>query len=163
MEESATTAIYTGAFLMIFISSLTIALFLFNNIVDLSEVAYQFNTNISSNQTIVNVPVGENLLLSAEEVASYYYNYVVHDLYIGEDGYNKDYEIKIYLPSNPNAYPLTKDDLKANSRASSYQSLMGNLDPENNSYILSYDSVDTRGIIHISIRPATDAQKNATY
>ena len=40
MEESSTTALYTGAFVMVFVSSLTLALFLFNIILNLSEIAY---------------------------------------------------------------------------------------------------------------------------
>jgi lipopolysaccharide export LptBFGC system permease protein LptF len=151
MEESATTAIYTGAFLMVFISSLTIALFLFNNVVNLAETAYNFYVNLSNEQTIVNVPVGQNLLLSAEEVASYYYNYVQKDIYSESEDANKDYVVTI-KDKDGNAL---SGDLK-------YKEIMEKLG-STNSYILSYDSVDKKGKVNITIKKATDAQINATY
>ena len=43
MEESSTTALYTGAFVMVFISSLTVALFLFNNILEFQKTTIENN------------------------------------------------------------------------------------------------------------------------
>ena len=99
MEDSTSTALYTGAFVLVFVSSLTISLFLFNSILDFSEKAYDYNVNIADNQTIVNVPVGSERLLSAAEVASYYYNYVSHDLY-GGDKPTEEYEVSIFTSTN---------------------------------------------------------------
>lgn len=158
MEDTSTSAIYTGAFILIFVSSLTIALFLFNNVVTLADTAYEFNTNIDSNKTIVNVPVGKNLLITPEEVASYYYNYIKYDLFnasatadeesISDDNENKkNFEVTIYDNSN-----------NLLNEVSDYQTLMEKLNGK--TYILTYDYVDTSNKAHITIKPATDEQIN---
>ncbi len=81
MEDSAFDALYTGTYVLVFIIALTITLYLFNSIIDFSDLAYEFNTKVEDNSTIIDAPVEANRLLSGEEVLSYYYNYVKHDLY----------------------------------------------------------------------------------
>lgn len=81
MEESAYQALFTGTYIFVFIISLTVTLYLFNSITDFADLAYEFNTAVSDNSTIINAPVEANRLLSGEEVISYYYNYIKHDLY----------------------------------------------------------------------------------
>lgn len=160
MEDSTSTALYTGAFVMIFVSSLTISLFLFNSILDFSEQAYEYNVSIADNQTIVNVPVGAERLLTSEQVASYYYNYVSHDLY-DNDKQSENYDVRIYTSINVSSasqlnvktnYDTTKIDW-------TYEELMQKLG--NKTYILSYDSIDSVGKPVIIIKQATTEQINS--
>lgn len=81
MEESAYEALFTGTYIFVFIIALTVTLYLFNSIMDFSDLAYEFNTTVEDKSTIINAPVEANRLLTGAEVLSYYYNYVRHDLY----------------------------------------------------------------------------------
>lgn len=153
MEDSTSTALYTGAFIMVFVASLTISLFLFNSILDFSELAYDYNINVADNQTILNVPVGTERLLSAEEVASYYYNYVSFDLY-GGDKNNETYNVQIYTSTNINSSNLLKAD-----QSLTYRKLIDRLG-SNTTYILSYELVNN-GKPVIIIKQATNDQINS--
>ena len=98
MEESASQAIYTGAYVLVFIMSLTITLYLFNSIIDFSDLAYEYNVKSEDNATIIDAPAEANRLLTGEEVISYYYNYVKHDLYtekVSPVNYNVDLKIGV--------------------------------------------------------------------
>lgn len=154
MEDSATTAIYTGAFVMIFVSSLTLSIFLFNSILDFSNLAYEYNTKIAENETIVNVPVGSERLISAEEVASYYYNYVSYDLY-NEERQDDKFNVKIYCKSTKE----TSGSL-LKSGDYTYKELIEKIGP-NTTYILSYDSIDENNKAVIIIKQATEEQINS--
>lgn len=160
MEDSSSTALYTGAFVMVFVSSLTISLFLFNSILDFSEKAYDYNVNIADNQTIINAPVGTERLLTSEQVASYYYNYVSHDLYEGSKP-SESYDVRIFTSTSVSRssqlnvktnYNITKVDW-------TYKELMQKLG--NKTYILTYDSVSSSGKPVIIIKQATIEQINS--
>ena len=160
MEDSTSTALYTGAFVMVFVSSLTISLFLFNSILDFSELAYNYNVNIADNQTIINTPVGAERLLSSEEVASYYYNYVSYDLY--ESGTkNNNFDVRIYTNTSVTSSSLLKP--KTNYETTgidwTYKELMDKLDGK--TYILTYESVESDSKAVIIIKRATDEQINS--
>ena len=71
MEDSAYEAIYTGVYVFIFIIALTVSLLLFNGINEVADLSYEFSNKISGSETLVNVPVEQNLLLSPSEVLSY--------------------------------------------------------------------------------------------
>jgi len=160
MGESATTAIYTGAFVMVFVSSLTISLFLFNSILDFSEIAYEYNVNIADNQTIINVPVGSERLLSPEQVASYYYNYISYDLYDGGK-IDETYDVRIYTSTTVSeTYRLkTKLDYENTGVDWTYKELIERIG-KNKTYILTYDRVES-GKSVIIIKVATDEQINS--
>ena len=81
MEDSAYQALFTGTYIVVFIMALTVTLYLFNSISEFAELAYEFNVTSEDSSTIINAPVEANRLLTGEEVLSYYYNYVKHDLY----------------------------------------------------------------------------------
>lgn len=159
MEESTSTAIYTGAFVMVFVASLTVSLFLFNSISDFSERAYEYNVSVADNQTIVNVPVGAERLISPEQVASYYYNYVSYDLYEGGNT-NDKYNVQIYTSTTASSQYLLK--VKNNYATTkvdwTYAELMNKIG--NKTYILSYES-ETNGKVSIVIKQATTEQINS--
>lgn len=85
MEESAYEALFTGTYIFVFIVALTVTIYLFNSMLDFSDLAYEFNTTVEDKSTIINAPVEENRLLTGEEVLSYYYNYVRLDLYTAKE------------------------------------------------------------------------------
>lgn len=98
MEESTSQAIYTGVYVLVFIMSLTITLYLFGSIIDFSDLAYEYNVKSEDNSTIIDAPAEANRLLTGEEVLSYYYNYVKHDLYtekVSPVNYNVDIKIGV--------------------------------------------------------------------
>ena len=80
MEESAFQAIYTGVYIVIFIISLTTALYLFNGISSLAELSYDYG-KIVTNQSVIESPNVESLYIDANQAISYYVNYVKKDEY----------------------------------------------------------------------------------
>lgn len=143
MESSATKAIYTGAYVFVFVSSLTITLFLFNSILDFSNQAYEFETMHVNNQVIINAPVEAERLLTSDEVASYYYNYIKKDQYA--ENISGKYKVEINV-----------NGINSNSNLT-YKDLIGKLGA-NNKYILRYEEQDGSGVATIKIIKATDAQ-----
>lgn len=99
MEESAYQALFTGTYILVFIVALTVTLYLFNSMLDFAELAYEFNITIEDNATIINAPVEAERLLTGEEVLSYYYNYVKHDLYTEKES-PINYNVAIKLAPN---------------------------------------------------------------
>ena len=152
MESSATQAIYTGTYIYVFVAALTVSLYLFNSILDFSNVAYEFEGKIEENEVIVDVPVEANRLLSADEVASYYYNYIVKDQF--EDTENTNNEIEKYnvkiLDKNSNEIDFKNSGMEIKN----YKSVIDKLGAEKK-YILKYKSVDLNGKINIQIKEAT--------
>ena len=155
MESSATQAIYTGTYIFVFVAALTVSLYLFNSILDFSNVAYEFEGKIEENEVIVDVPVEANRLLSADEVASYYYNYIVKDQF--EDTENTNNEIEKYnvkiLDKNSNEIDFKNSGMEIKN----YKSVIDKLGAKEK-YILKYKSVDLNGKINIQIKEATPAE-----
>lgn len=152
MEESASQAIYTGAYILVFIMSLTITLYLFNSIIDFSDLAYEYNVKSEDNATIIDAPAEANRLLTGEEVLSYYYNYVKHDLYtekVSSVNYNLDIKIGV-----------SKEDL-SNMSLLQISKAIG----MDNKFILSYKGAsygaDGTKNIDIEITRATQEQIDA--
>ena len=78
MEESAFQAIYTGVYIVIFIVSLTTALYLFNGISAVAEEAYEYGNKVTD-QTVIEPPDPESLKISDSQAISYYMNYIRND------------------------------------------------------------------------------------
>ena len=95
------------------------------------------------------------MLLSSDEVASYYYNYVKHDVY--EEGKpTEEYNVTIYCSTQ------TAENKKLSNNLN-YCNLMLNLGNDKK-YILKYDSVSSDGKeVNIVIRQATDDEINSMY
>jgi len=148
MESSATKALYLGAYIFVFVSALTVTLFLFNSILDFSNLAYEFETSNANNQILVNVPVEAERLLSSDEVASYYYNYIKKDVYVNNTNDTNIYEVQI---------DGTNEELKATDEYKTIISKIG----VNNKYILRYEQVDEKGKVLIKLKKATQAEIDA--
>ena len=141
MEESANDAIYIGVYVLIFISALSITIFLFTNIVKYAEKSYEFGQNETGSTVNNNAGTTYNLgqdkvYLTTDEVVSYYYNYIKKDQYDSTAAGNVEYHVTIYYNTNPNSnskyetgYTTTDD----------YNTLMSRLKCNNNEkYVLEY-------------------------
>lgn len=159
MESSATKALYIGAYIFVFVSALTVTLFLFNSILDFSNLAYEFETSNVSNQILINVPVEAKRLLSSDEVASYYYNYIKSDVYVNNTNDTNIYIVQI-CDSNNNVIFDTSDTNKNANENKSYKEIINKLGKDNK-YILSYKKVDSNGKVVIELRKATQEEIDA--
>lgn len=148
MDESAYTALYTGTYIFVFIIALSLTIFLFTEVVNYADVAYEFDEKIADNSVIMNAPYGENQLIDANEVAAYYFNYVDSDL---TDTYN----VKVYNSTAiSDSYLIPK--------RITYQSLMNRLGASSNKkYILKLDGIDDNGIKNLIIRQANQSEINS--
>ena len=66
MEDSAFEALYTGAYIFVFIVALTITIYLFSSITNFADLAYEYNNDVQSGATIVDTPVEQDLLLTID-------------------------------------------------------------------------------------------------
>lgn len=136
MEESAIQAIYTGAYIFVFIVALTVTLYLFGSITDFSKLAYRYNNEVQGSATIVDAPVEQNILLNVDEVVSYYYNYVKKDLY----GDEKSKGITNYIVD---IEQLRGMNVNTTSLADVYNKLTNNGREKDAKYIIKYDRYTT--------------------
>ena len=81
MEDSAYESIYTGVYVFIFIIALTITIFLFKSISNLSEKSYEYGKAKTDLAVSEDVPSENTIILTSQEVISYYFNYIRKDLY----------------------------------------------------------------------------------
>ena len=96
MEDSAFEAIYTGAYLFIFVAALTTALFLFRNVNELAENAYEYGQDITSKSLIDTESEVETPYYDASDVISTYFNYIKKDKYDEtHEEINMGYKIEI--------------------------------------------------------------------
>ena len=159
MEDSAFEALYTGAYVFVFIIALTVTIFLFSSITDFADLAYEYEETSGDSSVIVDTPVNQNLLLSSDEVMSYYYNYVKKDIY-GDDSKKESYNVII----KTKAKDETGADLSVISGESDMTiSELSDRLGKNNKYILRYKSVDNVGNVTIEIQKATQAEIDAVY
>ncbi len=79
MEESSFQAIYTGVYIFVFIAALTTTLYMFRNVNELAENAYNYG-EIATNQSVIQAP-SEDYKITGEELISYYFNYIKKDKY----------------------------------------------------------------------------------
>lgn len=157
MEESAYDALYTAAYIFVFIAALTVTLYLFNSIQEFSEIAYDFNRNKADGATSINLPVKGNRLLTGEEVLPYYYNYIKNDLYTTENNSKMvTYNLEIYGDGNVNLINVFN--------GKRLQEVADELIGDNKRYILSHESIELdptnnlKKIVNIKITKATQEQ-----
>lgn len=159
MEDSAFEALYTGAYVFVFIIALTVTIFLFSSITDFADLAYEYEETSGDSSVIVDTPVNQNLLLSSDEVMSYYYNYVKKDIY-GDDSKKESYNVIIKTKAKDEAgADLSLISGESDMTISELSDRLG----KNNKYILRYKSVDNAGNVTIEIQKATQAEIDAVY
>ena len=159
MEDSAFEALYTGAYVFVFIIALTVTIFLFSSITDFADLAYEYEETSGDSSVIVDTPVNQNLLLSSDEVMSYYYNYIKKDIY-GDDSKKESYNVIIKTKAKDEAgADLSLISGESDMTISELSDRLG----KNNKYILRYKSVDNVGNVTIEIQKATQAEIDAVY
>lgn len=159
MEDSAFEALYTGAYVFVFIIALTVTIFLFSSITDFADLAYEYEETSGDSSVIVDTPVNQNLLLSSDEVMSYYYNYIKKDIY-GDDSKKESYNVIIKTKAKDEAgADLSVISGESDMTISELSARLG----KNNKYILRYKSVDNVGNVTIEIQKATQAEIDAVY
>ena len=159
MEDSAFEALYTGAYVFVFIIALTVTIFLFSSITDFADLAYEYEETSGDSSVIVDTPVNQNLLLSSGEVMSYYYNYIKKDIY-GDDSKKESYNVIIKTKAKDEAgADLSLISGESDMTISELSDRLG----KNNKYILRYKSVDNVGNVTIEIQKATQAEIDAVY
>lgn len=159
MEDSAFEALYTGAYVFVFIIALTVTIFLFSSITDFADLAYEYEETSGDSSVIVDTPVNQNLLLSSDEVMSYYYNYIKKDIY-GDDSKKESYNVIIKTKAKDEAgADLSVISGESDMTISELSDRLG----KNNKYILRYKSVDNAGNVTIEIQKATQAEIDAVY
>ena len=79
MENSAFEAMYTGVYIFVFIAALTMTLYMFKNVNEVSENSYEYGMNTTS-QSLIDESSEKDRILNANDVISYYYNYVDYDI-----------------------------------------------------------------------------------
>lgn len=164
MEDSALEALYTGAYIFVFIVALTITLYLFGSITNFADLAYEYNNDVQSGATIIETPVEQDILLNIDEVISYYYNYIARDLYGSEaieSGMITDSTTASITKYNVNIEGLM--DLSKDATIKDIYSILAAKDGKNTKYILTYDKVtyDNKNkikIVDISIKRATNIE-----
>ncbi len=126
MEESSFQAIYTGVYIFVFIAALTTTLYMFRNVNELAENAYNYGESVTT-ESVITAPA-EKTNLTKEDVISYYFNYIKKDKY--DEG-------------SPNTNTI---NLKINGIAQSnksYKELINNLNAD--SYTLTIEKYDDNG------------------
>ncbi len=159
MEQSAYSALYTGTYIVVFITALTVTLYLFNSIVNYADLAYEFDEKVVDNSVIVNQPYGENQLLTASEVASYYFNYVSNDVSGGQE-LTKDFKVNIYNSTDTNEGYLLEYKDRVNQTYYSFEEVIEKLGKDTK-YIMKVTKKDGDGKLYCIIRQATQAELKA--
>lgn len=148
--ENANEAIYIGVYTMIFVIALSLTIFLFSNMMSYSERAYDYLHAVGDNSITESTIVNRNLIISGQEVISYYFNYVKKDRFDSAT-YNSNTIVKIYLNKyEPDGSGGIENDW-------SYEKLLQNINLED-SYILSVDTSTTKDVTIINICKATPEQ-----
>lgn len=153
--ENANEAIYIGIYTMLFVIALSLTIFLFSSLLDYSEQAYDYMHKQSNDAVIMNVPTNRHLILSGQEVISYYYNYIKKDRFSDKD-YNNNIVVSINLNTkNDTPLMLDNDNLK-------YKDLIEKVGI-NNKYILTVGENTNDQNTYINIIKATEEELNEIW
>ena len=74
--ENANEAIYIGIYTLIFVMALSLTIFLFSSLMSYTDEAYDYIHQQANDAVTVTGEVNRHLILTGQEVVSYYYNYV---------------------------------------------------------------------------------------
>lgn len=148
--ENANEAIYIGIYTMIFVIALSLTIFLFSSLMNYTDEAYDYMHQQSNNAVSVTGEVNRHLILTGQEVLSYYYNYIKKDRYSDETA-NSDIIVSINL-NNKDEAPLLLE-----SKTLTYKEVVNKIGM-NNKYILSVDSKSNDNVTYINIIKATDEE-----
>lgn len=148
--ENANEAIYTAVYVTIFVLALSLTIYLFSSLMSYSDEAYEYMHTINNNGVVMNTSVSRNLLLTSQEVVTYYFNYIQKDRYLNGD-YDDDCTVTINLNTkNETPSYLTQDDL-------TYEEVVEKLGTSDK-YVLTVDKSSTVSHTNITITKATQEE-----
>ena len=115
MEESSFQAIYTGVYIFVFIAALTTTLYMFRNVNELAENAYNYGESATT-ESVITASV-EKTNLTREDVISYYFNYIRKDKYDdrNENDYTKNIKLDVDGIRNNMGYKALINSLRADA------------------------------------------------
>lgn len=148
--ENANEAIYIGIYTLIFVIALSLTIFLFSSLMNYTDEAYDYMHKQSNDAVMVTGEVNRHLILTGQEVLSYYYNYIKKDRY-SDETVNSDTIVTINL-NTKNETPLILDNKNLTYKEVSNKIGM------NSKYILSVDNRTNESVTYINIIRATDEE-----
>ena len=148
--ESVNDALYIGIYTFIFVIALSLTIFLFSSLMSYTDHVYEYMHDLSNDGVNVSLQAGRHLILSSQEVVSYYYNYIKKDR-LSENIVDNSVVLSINLNTkNESPIYLERTDL-------SYKDLMQKLG-NNTQYILTVGRNSTEDVTYLNIIKATDEE-----
>ena len=155
MGESASQAMYVAVYVFIFIIALSASIFLFNSITEYAELSYEYGTRLLDNTLIINAPTNKYRIITADQVISYYFNYI-----------NKDQYAEGTAEKTSNSYNITikVGNTVYNDPTNTYKEFVAFLNAQRtkgyNNYVVKYTDETTDGKANIRLEAVDDATAN---
>jgi len=148
--ESVNDALYIGIYTFIFVIALSLTIFLFSSLMSYTDHVYEYMHDLSNDGVNISLQADRHLILSSQEVVSYYYNYIKKDR-LSENIVDNSVVLSINLNTkNESPIYLERTDL-------SYKDLMQKLG-NNTQYILTVGRNSTEDVTYLNIIKATDEE-----
>ena len=148
--ESVNDALYIGIYTFIFVIALSLTIFLFSSLMSYTDRVYEYMHDLSNDGVNISLQTDRHLILSSQEVVSYYYNYIKKDR-LSENIEDNSVVLSINLNTkNESPIYLERTDL-------SYKDLMQKLG-NNTQYILTVGRNSTEDVTYLNIIKATDEE-----
>lgn len=148
--DSVNEALYIGIYTFIFVIALSLTIFLFSSLMSYTDHVYEYMHDLSNDGVNISLQADRHLILSSQEVVSYYYNYIKKDR-LSEDIVDNSVVLSINLNTkNESPIYLERTDL-------TYQDLMQKLG-NNTQYILTVGRNSTEDVTYLNIIKATEEE-----
>lgn len=148
--NSISEALYIGIYTFIFVIALSLTVFLFSSLMTYTDQAFDY-MHLSSNGALnVSLQSDRHLVLSSQEVLSYYFNYIKKDR-LSEDIVDNSVVVSINLNTKDETpIYLERTDL-------SYKEVMQKLG-DTNQYILTVGRNSNDDVTYLNIVKATEEE-----
>ena len=148
--DSVNEALYIGIYTFIFVIALSLTIFLFSSLMSYTDRVYEYIHDLSNDGVNISLQADRRLILSSQEVVSYYYNYIKKDR-LSENIVDNSVVLSINLNTkNESPIYLERTDL-------SYKDLMQKLG-SNTQYILTVGRNSNENVTYLNIIKATDEE-----
>ena len=148
--DSVNEALYIGIYTFIFVIALSLTIFLFSSLMSYTDHVYEYMHDLSNDGVNISLQADRHLILSSQEVVSYYYNYIKKDR-LSENIVDDSVVLSINLNTkNESPIYLERTDL-------SYKDLMQKLG-NNTQYILTVGRNSNENVTYLNIIKATDEE-----
>ena len=148
--DSVNEALYIGIYTFIFVIALSLTIFLFSSLMSYTDRVYEYMHDLSNDGVNISLQADRHLILSSQEVVSYYYNYIKKDR-LSENIEDNSVVLSINLNTkNESPIYLERTDL-------SYKDLMQKLG-NNTQYILTVGRNSNENVTYLNIIKATDEE-----